>query len=168
MTPKMLVASPVREGSKERLVIAASTAHGMRNETKTRNNSGWIGSTRAINHLWLSILWRDRFTRANFHVVFELDDDLHTLSCGPLLYIVFRFCKRLRSQNFCGIYFVDATVYKIERHCTALGSKASKVWLCGRGRAPFRSCLHDEEGGFSCASHSSRLGGGAIPNRLWP
>src|SRR5215469_6999646 len=84
--------------------------------------------------------------------VFELDDDLHTLFCGPLLCIVFRFCKRLRSQNFCDIYFVDGSVYKIGRHCTALEAKASRVWLCGRGeRRSALACMTKKE-----VSHAHR------------
>ena len=47
----------------------------------------------------------------------ELDDDLYPLSPGLFLRLVFGFgfCGHLRSHIFCGIYFVNAIVYKIER-----------------------------------------------------
>jgi hypothetical protein len=110
-------------------------------------------------------LERGRFTGANFHAVFEFDDHLQTLFHGPLLCIVFRFCKHLRSQNFCGIYFVDATVCKIGRHCTTLGIESKHGLAVWNGSAPFRSCLHDKERDFPCELSSSRLGDEAIPNR---
>ena len=80
----------------------------------------------------------------------------------------FGFCEHLRSQNFYGIYFVDATVCKMGRYCTTLEIESKQGLAVWNESAPFRSCLHDEERGLSCELHSSRLGGGVIPNRLWP
>ena len=80
----------------------------------------------------------------------------------------FAFANTCVHKMFVVIYFVDATVCKIERRCTTLGIESKQGLAVWNGSAPFCSCLHDEERGLSCALHSLRLGDGVIPNRLWP
>ena len=80
----------------------------------------------------------------------------------------FAFANACVHKIFVVIYFVDATVCKIERYCATLGIESKQGLAVWNGSVPFRSCLHDEERGLSCELHSSRLGDGVIPNRLWP